>query len=746
MRTLVTGGGGFIGSHVVDRLKAAGHDVHVVDLRAPHRSDVGHIAADINDLDALVAAFAGADVVFHLAAYADVNDVSREPVDATDANVVGVAKVWEACRRNHVRRAVLASTVWVYNGAAENGGGPLDEDAAFRLDDLGHLYTSSKVAAEMVVHSYKTLYDQEFTILRYGIPYGPRMRDSLVIPKFVGMALRGDPLTIQGDGSQYRNYVYVEDLADAHVLALRPEAANQTFNLEGPEKVSIRQVVDSIGDALGRPVDVTYTPARAGDYGGREISAAKAERVLGWRADVGFADGLRRYVDWHLTRPDEPAPVAEPPKQLVPADAGGRRTPLVGGIAGLGLAVLALPFLAAAGTPPLTRITAAFGSLVAVVAAWAARRRGLRPVPLVVAGGVTLVSVWLMSQADPGPVLVLLGALLGFSLGAALAGQSLTGPPTAAALGGTAVLAATAAYDPKALYWLAAALGLTTSLPPLITSLRRTAVPAARFRSGSRRRDRGDTPRPPGLVVRRRVSWALTSVVVLTTGLTGSWIGATSASADWFGPVISHGPRHVPEVAVTFDGVPDPETAREVLAALDAEGVQATFFAAGREVEARPDVVRLLVERDQLVANNAYAPRGRAFLDPRYTELGRAQEVFDRQLGVCPTYFRPPAGRHTPLMARVVRRYGMEMVTWDVRVANRRADSARKLARLALDRIRAGSIVAFPLDFDGRFPRAEVAAALPLVLRGLKGLDLDSVRLDRMLGIEGYAGRCGRSA
>jgi peptidoglycan/xylan/chitin deacetylase (PgdA/CDA1 family) len=580
----------------------------------------------------------------------------------------------------------------------------------------------------MVVHSYKTLYDQEFTILRYGIPYGPRMRDSLVIPKFVGMALRGDPLTIQGDGSQYRNYVYVEDLAEAHVLALRPEGANQTFNLEGPEKVSIRQVVDSIGEVLGRPVDVTYTPARAGDYGGREISAAKAERVLGWRADVRFAEGLRRYVDWHLTRPDEPA-APEPPGQPVTVGAGSPRTPLAGGVAGLGLAVLALPFLAAAGTPPLIRITAALGSVVAVVAAWAARRRGLRPVPLVVAGGVTLVSVWLMSQANPGPVLVLLGALLGFSLGAALAGQSLSGPPTAAALGGTAVLAATAAYDPKALYWLAAALALSTSLPPLITSVRRTAVPAA-----------------ARLVVRRRVSWALTSVVVLTTGLTGSWIGATSASADWFGSVISHGPRDVPEVAVTFDGVPDAETAREVLAALDAEGVQATFFAAGREVETRPDVVRLLVEHDQLVANNAYAPRGRAFLDPRYTELGRAQEVFDRQLGVCPTYFRPPAGRHTPLMARVVRRYGMEMVTWDVRVANRRADSARKLARQALDRIRAGSIVAFPLDFDGHFPRPEVAASLPLVLRGLKGLDLDSVRLDRMLGTDGYAGRCSRSA
>jgi len=729
MRTLVTGGGGFIGSHVVDRLVAAGHDVHVVDLRPPHRPDVGHIAADINDLDALVEAFAGADVVFHLAAYADVNDVSREPVDATDANVVGVAKVWEACRRNHVGRAVLASTVWVYNGAAADGDGPLDEDAAFRLDDFGHLYTSSKVAAEMVAHSYKTLYDQEFTILRYGIPYGPRMRDALVIPKFVGMALRGEPLTIQGDGSQYRNYVYVEDLAEAHVLALRPEAANQTFNLEGRERISIRAVVESIGETLGRPVDVTYTPARTGDYGGREISAEKAERVLGWRAGVPFAEGLRRYVDWHQARDAVPVPAAVPVGvSEVLVDASESRPPLAGVLPALGLAALAVPALAAAGAAPIPRITAVLGSLVAGAAAWTARRRGLWPVPVLVAGGVTVVSVWLLSQASPGPMMILLGALLGFSLGAPLAGQTLAGAPAAAALACTAVLAATAAFEPKSLYWLAATLGLTASVGPLAARIAGGAVPVARR------------------VAQRRVSWALTSVIVLTTGLTASWVGATSASADWFGSVISHGPRQVPEVAVTFDGVPDADTAREVLGYLDAERVQATFFAAGQEVEARPEVVRALVDHDQLVANNAYAPRGRAFLDPRYAELGRAQEVFDRELGVCPTYFRPPAGRHTPLMARVVHHYGMSMVTWDVRVADRRADSARKLARLALDRIRGGSIVVFPLDADGHFQRPEAAAALPLVLRGLKGLDLESVRLDRMLGTEGYAGRCSRSA
>jgi hypothetical protein len=101
----------------------------------------------------------------------------------------------------------LASTVWVYAGAI--GPGPFDEETPFHLPGAGHIYTSSKIAAEMVVHNYHELYGQPYTILRYGIPYGPRMRDALVIPQFIRRALEGAPITINGDGSQFRNYVYV---------------------------------------------------------------------------------------------------------------------------------------------------------------------------------------------------------------------------------------------------------------------------------------------------------------------------------------------------------------------------------------------------------------------------------------------------------------------------------------------------------------------------------------------------------
>jgi UDP-glucose 4-epimerase len=193
---------------------------------------------------------------------------------------------------------VLASTVWVYAGA--HGDAPLDESAPFHLPSAGHIYTSSKIASELIAHNYNELYDTPFTILRYGIPFGPRMREQLVIPRFVQMALDGDTITVHGDGSQFRNYVYVEDLADAHVLALSEDAENDVFNLEGAEPITIRRVTESIRECLGIPMNVEFGEARPGDYAGKEVSAEKVKRVLGWVPMTDFEEGMRRYVDWYL--------------------------------------------------------------------------------------------------------------------------------------------------------------------------------------------------------------------------------------------------------------------------------------------------------------------------------------------------------------------------------------------------------------------------------------------------------------
>ncbi|MFN8487847.1 MAG: NAD-dependent epimerase/dehydratase family protein [Caldilineaceae bacterium] len=296
MRCLVTGGAGFIGSHVVDTLVGGGHDVTILDYGArPHRDDVGYVNVDIGDLAALEDATEGYDFIYHLAAVSNVNDAYKNPLRCVNLNITGTANVLEVARRNEVKRVVFASTVWVYAGARDHA---VHEYSPFYMPGAGHIYTSSKIAGELLCHDYWELYKLPYTILRYGIPYGPRMRETLVIPIFLRKAFAGEALTIAGDGSQFRNFVYVEDLARAHLLAMDARAINQTYNLEGLRKVTVKEVASTIDQLLGG-VKLDYVPARAGDYRGKEVSAEKAKAELGWVPEVDFEEGMRRTVEWY---------------------------------------------------------------------------------------------------------------------------------------------------------------------------------------------------------------------------------------------------------------------------------------------------------------------------------------------------------------------------------------------------------------------------------------------------------------
>ncbi len=311
MRVGVTGGSGFIGSHVVDHLLAAGHDVVVLDHRVqPHRKDVGFEDVDILDAASLVSATKGMDVIFHLAAVSNVDYAFRYPVYTVNLNVLGTTHVLEAARANAIRQVVFASTVWVYTGT--RGSGVLDEESPFYLPDAGHVYTSTKIAAEMIIQNYGSLYGQNFTILRYGIPYGPRMREELVIPIFVRRALAGEPLTIRGSGEQYRNYVYIDDLAHAHLLVLGNEHAyRQVYNLEGKDPITIRMVAETVREVIGGHIRVETTEQRSGDYEGKIASAEKAAREIGWKPTVDFADGMRRYIEWYRTNATQRAAASQ---------------------------------------------------------------------------------------------------------------------------------------------------------------------------------------------------------------------------------------------------------------------------------------------------------------------------------------------------------------------------------------------------------------------------------------------------
>ncbi|WP_322759103.1 NAD-dependent epimerase/dehydratase family protein [Frankia sp. Cr2] len=302
MRITVTGGSGFIGAHLVDRLLDAGHDVISVDLHA-HVADprADHRIVDVLDLPSVTSAFAECDMVFHLAGMANVDHAFADPIRTVRLNVEGTANVCEAARITGVRRVLFASTVWVYGASGGDLDDPqaLTEAAEFAMNRAGHVYTSTKIAAELLLHSYQQTYGVDFTILRYGIPYGPGMREELVLARFLRKAIDGEPLTVAGDGQQFRNYVFVRDLADAHVLAMDAAARNETIALEGDERVSVLAMAQAVRDHFPG-VEIEHIPARPGDFRGRSVSNAKAEALLGWRPTTRFADGVRQYVEWYL--------------------------------------------------------------------------------------------------------------------------------------------------------------------------------------------------------------------------------------------------------------------------------------------------------------------------------------------------------------------------------------------------------------------------------------------------------------
>lgn len=300
MKVLVTGGSGFIGSHVVDKLAAKGVDVRVYDGIMPNfRKDIEYYQGSILDLTSLAFAMSGLDAVYHLAAVADVKDVYNDPYYAETINVRGTINVLEAARRTGVKRIVYGSTTWVYSEAEEER---VDESTPLHAPT--HLYTATKLTGEYYCQAYSKLYGLEVTILRYGIPYGPRARDGAVIPIFVRKAINGEPLTIAGDGSQFRKFIYVEDLAEGNALALRPAAKNRLYNLDGKERISIRQIAETIQKIIGN-VKIEFTPARPGDFSGKEVSSELARKELGWEPQVSFEEGLRRYIKWYKEREEK---------------------------------------------------------------------------------------------------------------------------------------------------------------------------------------------------------------------------------------------------------------------------------------------------------------------------------------------------------------------------------------------------------------------------------------------------------
>jgi UDP-glucose 4-epimerase len=294
MRIAVIGGSGFIGSHLVDKLMDDGHDITVFDIMRPHR-DVRHVFIDLMDFHKTVVSLAGDyDVYYVLAAMANVNDIYKNPLETAIVNFQGVVNILEAIRR-YGGRIILASTVWVYMLANEE---QVSEETPLLVQNVNHTYTASKIAAELYVQSYHKLYETDFTILRYGIPYGPRGRGGTVITNFIDKAIKKEPLLIHGAGNQYRNFIFVEDLADGNVAALKSEAINKIYNLEGMRPVTIKEIAEIVRELIG-DVEIQYIEQRSGDFKGKIASNQKAFKELDWQPKIDIKEGIKKYIDWY---------------------------------------------------------------------------------------------------------------------------------------------------------------------------------------------------------------------------------------------------------------------------------------------------------------------------------------------------------------------------------------------------------------------------------------------------------------
>lgn len=314
MKVLVTGGAGFIGSHLVRALLDRGDTVSVIDdlstgqerRLVPFAAAIQFVPGDIRDPEALARAAAGCDAILHQAAVPSVARSVRDPLTSNSVNTDGTIRVMLAAEQAGCRRVVFAGSSAVYGDSPEL---PRRET---HLPAPRSPYAVSKLAAEGYIHSMGSLSGVETVVLRYFNIFGPDQDPfseySAVVPRFVTAALRGEPLTVHGDGMQSRDFTYVQNVVAANLLALdREGATGVTCNIGCGGRYTLLDLIAAIEAAVGRAVRIDYEPSRPGDVPHSQAAIELAHDRLGYEVEVGFEEGIERSVSWYRSNPARPA-------------------------------------------------------------------------------------------------------------------------------------------------------------------------------------------------------------------------------------------------------------------------------------------------------------------------------------------------------------------------------------------------------------------------------------------------------
>jgi UDP-glucose 4-epimerase len=302
MKVLVTGGAGFIGSNIVDRLQREGNEVVVLDnflsgyrenlIRFPK---VTVIEGDVRDAVAVDEAMRGVEVVFHLAASVGNKRSIDYPLDDAEINVLGTLQVLEAAKKRGVRKIVASSSAGIYGELKTI---PITEDHPIEPDTP---YGCTKLCEEKLCLSYAKLYEIESVCLRYFNVYGPNQRFDAygnVIPIFVFNALRGDDIVVFGDGEQTRDFVNVADVVQANMNAAMMRGVSGAFNIASGTRVSINKLARMISDEVGTQTTIRFGSPRKGDVRDSLAEIRAARDALGYRPAVELQPGLTEYVSW----------------------------------------------------------------------------------------------------------------------------------------------------------------------------------------------------------------------------------------------------------------------------------------------------------------------------------------------------------------------------------------------------------------------------------------------------------------